>query len=398
MSEAPSITPGPDTLLAGAAHFQVDELPAYPFSGEGEHLYVHIEKEGMTTDAVAQVLGRTCGVAHRAIGFAGRKDRHGITRQWFSLHFADPARLAALDGRVDRGGRLAVLATTRHRNKIRLGHLAGNRFKLGCRLGDPAATAAALSRLASDGISNRFGPQRFGLAGSSLRLAQAWGRGDIAAAVAICLDPKGGWQPGDAVPEGYRYPPEGGVVAAMRRNPADLAGALRGGGPDLRKLAASAAQAAVFNAVLDARAAAGLTHRLRVGDLACASNGAPFTVVEADLEDVNRRAQPGNLDVRATGPLPGTWRLGPSAEVGAEERAWSAATGIDWAWFAEGACFESPGERRPLLQRFIEPPTVTVDGDHAWLSFALPPGCYATEVLHQIGVAVPEDRRGKLAN
>nr|MBA3683930.1 tRNA pseudouridine(13) synthase TruD [Planctomycetota bacterium] len=169
--------------------------------------------------------------------------------------------------------------------------------------------------------------------------------------------------------------------------------ALAAAGDPLRKLAASAGQSAIFNAVLDARAATGLLHRVRPGDIACTTRGAPFTVTAEDVDDVCRRAAPGTLDAFATGPLPGDARMQPEPAVLAEEHAWSAATGVDWSWFSGSAPLASPGERRPLLFVFKEPPRFE-PGEPAWLEFALPSGAYATEVLDQLGVAIPADRRG----
>ncbi|MBA3709209.1 MAG: tRNA pseudouridine(13) synthase TruD, partial [Planctomycetes bacterium] len=145
-------------LLPGSGYFQVIEEPAYAPSGSGEHLYVEIEKDGLTTDAVADALARACGKRQRDVGFAGRKDRHAITRQWFSVHFGTDAQVAELGvGGDGKRGRMTVVTISRHGNKLRLGHLAGNRFRLG--LADVARDrlAAALAALARDGIPNRFG-------------------------------------------------------------------------------------------------------------------------------------------------------------------------------------------------------------------------------------------------
>jgi tRNA pseudouridine13 synthase len=379
-------------LLAGSAHFHVTELPAYEPSGSGEHLYVLIEKEGLTTDQVAEALAAACGRSFRDVGYAGRKDRHAVTVQWFSVLQGREDGLASLAERL-RGGRATVRQVARHGNKLRLGHLAGNRFHLGLGgVADAAALAAAAAGLAHHGIRNRFGPQRFGVGGATLRLARAWGAGDLETAVAAVVDPAGGWRWGDPLPEGFRHGPEGRVLGALRRG-ADPAGALRAAGDPLRQLAASAGQSAIFNAVLDARAAAGLLHRVRTGDLACTVRGAPFVVAEGEAEAVSARCAPGVFDAFATAPLPGSRRLAPAPAVEAEERAWSAPTGFDWGWFASGA-LESPGERRPLLMVFREPPVLTADGATTWMEFALPSGGYATEVLDQLGVAIPAARRG----
>lgn len=379
-------------LLAGAEHFIVEEDPAYLPEGSGEHLYVHIEKEGLTTEAVAEALAKACGKHPRDVGYAGRKDRHAITRQWFSLHFGAEERLAGLAEHV-RHGRATVLATSRHRNKLRLGHLAGNRFRLGLADIDETTVRDGLQRMVHDGIRHRFGPQRFGVNGATLRIARAWGAGDWQSAVAAVVDPSDTWRWGDPLPDGWRGGAEGRVLGSLRTG-ANAKAALHAGGDPLMKLVASAAQSAVFNAILDARAAAGLLHTLRAGDIACTTKGAPFVLAEADVDDANRRAAPGVLDLRATAPLPGDLRLRPTPEREAEERAWSAATGVDWTWFARDGLLSSPGERRPLLALFRAPPELHRDGACWRMVLALPSGCYATEVLDQLGIAIPADRRG----
>ncbi|HAT10731.1 MAG TPA: hypothetical protein DCS97_09095, partial [Planctomycetes bacterium] len=106
-------------------------------------------------------------------------------------------------------GRLTVLNVSRHANKIRVGHLRGNHFRLG--LGDVtdlSALQANLARLARDGIANRFGPQRFGFGGVNLRIAAAWGAGDLAGAIALVVDPSGTWKLGDDLPSRFRFGPE----------------------------------------------------------------------------------------------------------------------------------------------------------------------------------------------
>ena len=379
-------------LLPGPAHFHVVEEPAYAASGSGEHLYVEIEKEGLTTDEVAMALARCCDVKGMEVGFAGRKDRHAITRQWFSVRGATDAQLTGLQTAFAKG-RLTVLNVSRHANKIRVGHLRGNHFRLG--LGDVtdlSALQANLARLARDGIANRFGPQRFGFGGVNLRIAAAWGAGDLAGAIALVVDPSGTWKLGDDLPSRFRFGPEGKVIAALKRG-TDPMRALRQA-DELRKLIASAAQAAVFNAVQAARAERGLVHRLRVGDLACTRDGIPFLVTADDLDEVNRRAAPGLLDALATGPMPGSWRLRTSDEVIAEEHAWSASTGMDWAWFGEDGVFDSPGGRRQLLVVFREAPVLNQADGITWLEFTLPSGAFATEVLTQAGVELPTDRAG----
>jgi tRNA pseudouridine13 synthase len=315
-----------------------------------------------------------------------------VTRQWFSLHGAvDPV---ALD--PPRGGRLELLRVERHGNKLRTGHLRGNRFRLRLELcdGAEAALESGLAGIATHGLANRFGPQRFGIAGANLTVARAWGRGDAAAAVEAIVAPKGGWRLGDALPlsagSGFRRR----VIGALRRRPDEAGRALAAAGRGYRKLIASAAQSAVFNAVLDARAQAGLLHVLRAGDVARTPRGGAFVCSAEDLADANRRAAPGLLELSATGPLPGRSRFTPSPEIAAEERAWSRPAQVCWSWFERGAALDSPGERRRLLVRCLEDPALERDGDGIWLSVALPRGSYATELLEALGIAVPAARGG----
>jgi tRNA pseudouridine13 synthase len=374
----------------------VSELPAYEPCGAGEHLYVDVEKQDLTTDAAAAALARACGQPLRAVGYAGRKDRHARARQRFSVQGGDERDLAKLA--VPPGARLEVLRVSRHRNKLRLGHLRGNRFELDLDApGNPTARArltAALAELARRGAANRFGPQRFGVRGSTLEIARAWAAGDWGAALGWLFDPAGAWRPGQELPRRAAAGPALRALRALREDPADAQRALRAAGRAFRDLVASAAQSAIFNAVLDARAAAGLLHRLRAGDIALGPRGGPFVCQASDLPELERRAAPGVLEVRASGPLPG-WRApSPSAEVLAEERSWSAHTGIDWSWFERAGPLQSVGERRALIAPFVEPPQLEERDGGVQLRFALPPGSYATSVLEELGVALPAARGG----
>lgn len=383
-------------LLPGARHFQVCELPAYDLAGTGEHLYVEVEKEDLNTDDVADALAAVAGQRARDVGFAGRKDRVAIARQWFSVRLADESRLSALAS-PHVSGRLELRTVSRHTSKLRLGDLRGNRFRLGIGGADePAALARlerALAELAEAGIENRFGPQRFGTGLSNLAIARAWGSGDFARAAELCVDPSGAWTLADPLPGGFRTGPTGNVLGALRRDASDPRAALSRAGPRFAKLVASAAQSAIFNAVLDARRARGMLRRLRAGDAARTREGGLIRCFAEDLETHNARAAPGRLEVFATGPLPGARVFRPSREIESEERADSASLGLDWAWLDEGGPLESPGERRNLIVPLLEKPALEREGECTWLTFALPPGAYATELLTQLGVEVPE-RRG----
>jgi tRNA pseudouridine13 synthase len=382
-------------LLPGATHFYVEELPAYAPSGSGAHWFVEVEKRDLNTDAIASALARVCDVPVSTIGFAGRKDRHAIARQWFSVPDADDARLAELAVVTRDAAR--VLQVSRHAHKLQLGHLRGNRFRL--ELAAPDAPAAALELrarlevLERDGMPNRFGPQRFGIGGSTLETARALGRGEPEQALRWVVDPSGAWQLGDPLPSGPRRGAQGRVLASLERRPHDAGSAWHAAGRPFRGFLASAAQAAIFNAVLEGRREAGLLHRLREGDLACGPRGRVFRCLAERIEELDRLAAPGSLEMFTTGPLPGKGRPSPSDAVVAEERAWSGATGIPWEWFEARGALRSRGARRPLLLRFLEPARIEPSSaDRLRLEVALPAGSYATELLSELGIALPATR------
>ncbi|MFQ5699384.1 MAG: tRNA pseudouridine(13) synthase TruD [Myxococcota bacterium] len=330
-------------LLAGPEHFQVEEVPIFDRSGSGEYLYLQVEKRGLTSERVAGWIARALGRSRRDVGYAGRKDRHAVARQWFSVRGGREARVARLETLAEPGS-LRVLRVDRDRERLRPGDLAGNRFALG--LGgvrDPEALEAALASLDRTGIPNRFGQQRFGAGGSTLARARAWGAGEAAS--------------GD------------------RRT---------------RSLVASAAQAAIFNGVLEGRRREGRLRVLEVGDLVRVAAG---SLVACSAENrAALQAQAAALGASATGPLPGSRVRRPGRSVEAREREWSRTTGIEWSWLEEGGPLESPGDRRALVIGFREPPSLEVARDRVWLRFALPPGAYATEVLRSLGVSVPARR------
>ncbi|GAH69541.1 unnamed protein product, partial [marine sediment metagenome] len=126
--------------------FRVEELPLYAPSGEGTHVYFRVVKSGVPTPVAVRRIARHMGVHPGAIGFAGLKDAHAITSQWMSLEFADEAQLARF-----RDSQVGIAEITRHGNKLRPGHLAGNCFGIRIRgVGEaqlPAAQARANSGL-----------------------------------------------------------------------------------------------------------------------------------------------------------------------------------------------------------------------------------------------------------
>ena len=163
--------------------FLVEEIPLYPASGQGTHLYLLMEKRGLTTPAAIREIAGELGRDPRDFGYAGLKDAHGVTRQMVSIEHVDPQRVASLSFR-----RIRILSVDRHTNKVKLGHLSGNRFDLRIRdtIQAPLEIGRAIvDRLASRGAANYFGPQRFGVRGDNAEVGRAVIGGDYGRAIDI---------------------------------------------------------------------------------------------------------------------------------------------------------------------------------------------------------------------
>lgn len=152
--------------------FIVTELPLYQPSGEGEHIWLDIEKNGANTAFVAQQLAGAAGVQDVDVGYAGLKDRYAVTRQWFSIYLpkGDTPDLTRLEH-----PEFKVLSQTRHAKKLRPGDLQGNRFRIVLRdvTGEHGAIEANLEAVASQGVPNYFGAQRFGHGGGNVEQGRA---------------------------------------------------------------------------------------------------------------------------------------------------------------------------------------------------------------------------------
>ena len=157
-----------------AADFFVEEIPSYERSGSGTHVYVFIQKKNMSTQDVIDYVAKELNIRKQDIGYAGRKDARAITRQWLSIEHIDPAKLARIETKS-----LKILDVTRHTNKLKVGHLNGNRFTIRLRnLNTPMQEAVSVAEsildiLAAKGVPNYFGPQRFGYRGDSHLIGQA---------------------------------------------------------------------------------------------------------------------------------------------------------------------------------------------------------------------------------
>jgi len=148
------------------ADFIVQEDLGYEPEGEGEHHYLYIRKTGENTDWVARQLANFAQVSPRDVAYAGKKDRHAVTEQWFSVHLPGKGKL--LNWSMFGGDTIQVLKQDRHRRKIKLGNLRGNRFKLRIRSVTDDADFAQRTELILQGVPNYFGEQRFGQQGNNL--------------------------------------------------------------------------------------------------------------------------------------------------------------------------------------------------------------------------------------
>jgi tRNA pseudouridine13 synthase len=160
------------TLKLRNEDFVVTELPLQLPAGAGEHVWLEIEKNGANTAFVAQQLAQAAGVQDVDVGYAGLKDRHAITRQWFSIYLPkgetpDLTRLQHPE--------FSVLRQSRHVKKLRPGDLQGNHFRIVLRevRGDRDAIEANLQAVASQGAPNYFGAQRFGFEGGNVEQGRA---------------------------------------------------------------------------------------------------------------------------------------------------------------------------------------------------------------------------------
>ncbi len=167
---------GPGKIRSFPEDFIVKENLSFEPSGAGEHAFLQIEKTGENTDYVARQLARFANVRQRDVSFAGLKDRHAVTTQWFSVWLpgkADP------DWTQFETDSMKVLQAVRHARKLKRGVLSGNSFKLTIRdwQGDQDKTIRQLEHIKANGIANYYGSQRFGNEGQNVSKALAMFQG-----------------------------------------------------------------------------------------------------------------------------------------------------------------------------------------------------------------------------
>ena len=143
--------------------FFVEEIPLYEFSGEGEHLILKIRKKNLTTWEMLDILSNYLGIKKKEIGYAGLKDKNAITIQYISLPKKYQERLKSFEHK-----QIKILEEFIHHNKIRIGHLKGNRFWLRFKKvldTQKVKIENLLKWIEQNGMPNYFGVQRFGNSG-----------------------------------------------------------------------------------------------------------------------------------------------------------------------------------------------------------------------------------------
>lgn len=299
--------------------FRVIELGVEP-TGSGEHVLFRIRKSAQNTRWVAKRLAEQLQLPYRMVSYAGLKDRHAVTEQWFCAHM--PGLEEPAPGDIDIEG-AEVLRVARHDRKLRIGQLSFNRFEVRVRVSaavDADRLHERLQLIAAHGVPNYFGQQRFGIDGQNLEL---------------------------------------------------LARPLEGLDRGERSFAISAGRSALYNGYLAQRVAAGQFDRLLDGDVLISDR--PRGVAEDDTSVFRASRLP-------TGLMWGAEPKRATEVAGRLEDEWYAQY-PHLCRLLEGA--GARASRRPLISRVAEPEAKSDDAGWIF-HFALNPGCYATTVLWQI--------------
>ncbi|TAL16048.1 tRNA pseudouridine(13) synthase TruD [bacterium] len=310
---------------AGSGFFRVEELPLYPFSGEGEHAALTVEKRDVSTRELALSVAKALGVPASAVGYAGMKDKDSVSVQCFTVMSVDDEGVAKAFEALGA----KVLARSRHKNKLRLGHLAGNKFVIGLRGGDEKTADEVLRKLSEKGVPNYYGPQRFGSGGDN-------------------------------------------AAEALRLMKSKKIGRL---GRWKKDLLVSSLQSFIFNEVLARRVERGTLFTALSGDVLQKEDSGGIFICE-DVEADQKRLD--LFEISPTGPMPGKKMKAPVGEVAEAEAEVLAELGIAPELFSG-----ETGTRRELRAKVIyhgvEKTPVGVE-----LSFSCPPGVFATSVVREI--------------
>lgn len=380
------------TIKESRGDFIVEEIPSYLPCGSGEHCYLTIEKYGMTTLEAIRRIAQCVKVQERDIGYAGMKDAVGITRQTISIQWLAPSKALALE--LDG---VRVVSAERHSNKLKIGHLKGNRFRVVIR-GVSGAVAPAVTEILGiikkRGVPNYFGYQRYGAQGNSHLIGLAMLRRDWRGCVDRLIgNPEAvrdeawsaaisAYQLGNTA-EALRLFPrhcrnEREVLQRLVARPDEYEKACSALHPRIKKLYLSAVQSFLFDQAVARRITA--IDRVITGDLACKhANGACFPVEDAEAE----QGRADVFEISASGPMFGCKMKFPEGEAGKLEHEILEQAGITLNQFDLPGGLRMEGERRPLR---IPAGDLcwSASGDSVTVEFTLPRGSYATSLIREL--------------
>ena len=379
--------------------FFVEELPLYKPCGEGTHIYALIEKKAIATMEALDRIAGALNISRREIGFAGLKDARAVTRQWISVEHINPEQLLGL-----KIPNIKVIQTARHSNKLKLGHLAGNRFiillrKVNLPIKQAVKTAEdIIPILIRRGVPNYFGTQRFGQRGDTHLLGEAISKGKIDVFVDMFLGrpeaedlptisaartfyEKGKYKKAhDTWP--YAFADQRRALKTLIKSKGNKKKAYNVIDKHLKSFFVSAYQSSLFNQVLAARMPD--IDKLLVGDMAYKHiNGACFRVEDAILE----QPRCDMFEISPTGPLLEfrmTRLTGPAGDV---ENPVLDRAELKNRDFRQMRQYGARGGRRPLRFRLHQTHVSTGQdklGPYIKLQFELDSGCYATSFLREI--------------
>ena len=318
-------------------YFQVEEQLPFKPDGEGGHVLLKIRKRNANTDWVASELANFASVPKLDVGYAGLKDRHAVTTQWFSIKVEGVEEPNWSDFESDD---VNVLEINRHKKKLKRGALSGIHFilRLSNVTGDKAVWQTQLEHIAQFGVPNYFAEQRFGHSGNNLFKAQQW--------FAEGKKPKKRQQ---------------------------------------KSLILSAARSWLFNLVLDQRVQDKNWDQLLQGDFMLLS-GTKASLFEAKIDDTLLPARLAAMDIHPTGPLWGRGQSSTQADCAVLEQLVLS----DWLDWCEALERQGLTQARRALRLYPEHFKWQWLDNDLELQFFLPAGCYATAVLRELAVMTDE--------
>ncbi len=318
--------------------FDVEEIPTYLPDGAGEHIYLWIEKRNVAAGDLISRLSRSLNVNSRDIGVAGQKDRRAVTRQFISV----PRSCLPLLSRIDTDG-IRLLSVSAHNNKLRTGHLEGNRFRIVLRPADNQTfddetvrkVSDRLIELSTKGFPNFFGPQRFGHNGSSIRDGIALLKGELS-------------------------------VKRWSHHKRRF----------MTKMVSSAIQSAVFNLVVAHRLQSSPQDVFVSGDVVCRRDGIrPHLLEESSETDISQLVP--------MGPMPGPKMVKALSEALQIETDALEQLGLTATQFEDSRKL-TPGTRRKMFEYPKSAAAAKSEDGAMVVEFELPSGSFATVLLAEI--------------